>query len=249
MSTEFLYGRRPVVEALRAGRRSIKRLIVDDKLTEKADIVTIIEAAQRAGIPVDAGKRGFLEARAQGGNHQGVVLETSGYPYVDFDTPLELAQQREQAPFILMLDLLQDVQNVGTLLRTAEAVGVHGIYLQDRRSAKVTPAVVSASSGGVEHLNVVIVTNLVNTMKQLKEHDLWFAGLAQGEGAQRYDKANLKGAMGIVVGSEGAGLRRLVHETCDFIVNLPMQGRVESLNASIAGSVILYETWRARGFG
>jgi 23S rRNA (guanosine2251-2'-O)-methyltransferase len=153
-----------------------------------------------------------------------------------------------QPPFLLLLDLLQDVQNVGTLLRTAEAVGVHGVIIQHRRAADITPAVVNASSGAVEHLQIAQVTNLVQTIKTLKDEGVWLVGLDLGDDAVRYDQANLKGPMGLVVGSEGHGLRRLVRETCDFIISLPMQGQIESLNAAVAGSLALYATWQARGF-
>jgi 23S rRNA (guanosine2251-2'-O)-methyltransferase len=177
------------------------------------------------------------------------MLETGEYPYADLPDLLEVASERGQPPFLLLLDLIQDVQNVGTLLRTAEAVGVHGVLIQERRAAGITPAVVNASSGAVEHLFIAQVTNLVSAMGTLKKQgDLWFAGLDTGPDATRYDQAKLKGGIGIVVGGEGKGLRRLVRETCDFIVALPMRGQVESLNAATAGSLALYEAWRARGF-
>jgi 23S rRNA (guanosine2251-2'-O)-methyltransferase len=199
-------------------------------------------------VRVDSAPRGWLDSKTQGANHQGVVLEAAPYPYVALDETFDPAALSGEPPLLLLLDLIQDVQNVGTLLRTAEAVGVHGVVLQERRAAAVTPAVVSASSGAVEHLKVAQVTNLVQAMKTLKEADVWLAGLDQGPDAIRYDQANLRGALGLVVGSEGAGLRRLVRETCDFLIELPMRGQVESLNAAVAGSVALYAAWAARGF-
>jgi 23S rRNA (guanosine2251-2'-O)-methyltransferase len=165
------------------------------------------------------------------------------------DEALALGDQRGEPPFLLLLDLLQDVQNVGALLRVAEAVGMHGIILQERRAAAITPAVVRASSGAVEHLLIAQVTNLVQTMRKLKEAEIWLAGLDMGEGTLRYDQADLRGPLGLVVGNEGEGLRRLVRETCDFTIRLPMRGQIASLNAATAGSVVLYAAWQARGFG
>jgi 23S rRNA (guanosine2251-2'-O)-methyltransferase len=146
----------------------------------------------------------------------------------------------------LILDCLQDPQNLGTLLRTAEVVGVHGIVLPERRSVGVTPAVVSVSSGASEHTRIVQVTNLVRAMKELQERGVWIAGLEAVSGATRVWQADFKGPLALVVGSEGQGLRRLVRETCDYLVELPMRGQINSLNAAVAGSVVLYEAARQR---
>lgn len=243
---EYLYGRRSIVEAMRAGRRSLKRLVVDERLTNKDGIRSLVDLAEAMQLEVGETKRAWLDSKTNKANHQGAVLETSAYTYVPLDTILE--STGDMPPFLLLLDLLQDVQNVGTLLRTAEAVGLDGIIIQERRAASITPAVVNASSGAVEHLQVAQVTNLVRTMEDLKQRDVWFAGLDVGDDAVRLDQANLAGGLGLVVGSEGQGLRRLVRETCDFIVYLPMRGQIESLNAAVAGSVALYAAWQARGF-
>jgi 23S rRNA (guanosine2251-2'-O)-methyltransferase len=148
----------------------------------------------------------------------------------------------------LLLDLLKDPQNVGVLLRVADAVGVHGIILQDRRSVSITPSVVSASAGSAEHLNVVVVTNLVQTMKTLKEEDIWMIGLDLGPNVSPIDRTDLNIALGLVLGSEGEGMRRLVRDTCDLLLTLPMRGQVGSLNVATAGSVALYSAWQARGW-
>lgn len=249
METEFLYGRRPVVEALRAGRRLFRRLVIAERSDDSETLRQATHEATARSVRVEIARRDWLDRQTRGANHQGVVLEAAPYPYVELQDAILCAANRGELPFLLLLDLLQDVQNVGTLLRTAEAVGVHGVILQERRAARITPAVVSASSGAVEHLNVIQVTNLVQAMKTLKQSDVWLAGLDVGEDAVRCDQANLKGALGLVVGSEGEGLRRLVRETCDFIIYLPMRGQVESLNAAVAGSLALYAAWGARGFG
>jgi len=249
MATEYLYGRRAVVEALRAKRRNIRRLIVAQTVDKNETLEAAMSLARENGILAEAGKRERLDGWTRNANHQGIVLEVGAYPYVEIADILEEASRRNEPPFILLLDLLQDVQNVGALLRVAEAVGAHGVILQERRAAEITPAVVNASSGAVEHLRVAQVTNLVQAMKTLKQADVWLAGLDLGEDATRYDQANLRGALGLVVGSEGKGLRRLVRETCDFIISLPMRGQVASLNAATAGSIALYKAWEARGFG
>jgi 23S rRNA (guanosine2251-2'-O)-methyltransferase len=249
MQTEYLYGRRPVLESLRAGRRTLRRLIISESADDSDLIKVATTLAREAGIRVEKVRRNLLDGRIpREANHQGVMLETSEYPYLALPDLLSDSARQGEPPFYLLLDLLQDVQNVGTLLRTAEAVGVHGVIVQERRAAGITPAVVSASSGAVEHLKIAQVTNLVQAMKTLKEQDVWLGGLDVGEDAVRIDQANLRGGLGLVVGSEGEGLRRLVRDTCDFIVALPMRGQIASLNAATAGSIALYAAWQARGF-
>lgn len=247
--SEILFGRNPVYESLRAGRRQPSRLWLAEGVKETEVVADIVHMAGVYGLRIERAPRQKLDEVCEGGNHQGVTLFTSKYPYARVEDMLALAEERSEPPFLLLLDLLQDVQNVGTLTRVAEAVGVHGIVIQERRGAQVTPAVVRASSGAVEHLRVASVTNLVQTMKDLREADVWFAGLEGGPEATPYHKARLDGSIGLVVGSEGEGLRRLVRETCDFLISLPMRGEVASLNAATAGSVALYAAWQARGFG
>jgi 23S rRNA (guanosine2251-2'-O)-methyltransferase len=242
---ETLYGRNAVYEALRARRRQFYRLILADTARAVEVIGDVIGLAEAAGVPVERVPRRQLDWLGEA-HHQGVALEASEYPTVGVDEILALAQQRGEPPFLLLLDLLQDPQNIGSLLRTAEAVGVHGVVMQQRRAAGVTPAVVHASAGAVEHMLVAQVASLVDTMAMLKARGLWLAGLEAARGAQRYDRADLKGPLALVAGSEGEGLRRLVRERCDFLVVLPMAGRVTSLNVAVAGSVVLYEAWRQR---
>ncbi len=248
MSIEWIYGRRAALETLRAERRSLKRLVLAGDPGESGSLAELSARARQAGLRVETVRRQWLDDQTRGANHQGVALEAGEYPYVALDDILSRAAEKNEPPLVLLLDLIQDVQNVGTLLRTAESAGVHGVVIQERRAAQITAAVVSASSGAVEHLLVAQVTNLVQSIKTLKDADVWIAGLDTGDDTTRLDRANLKGALGLVVGSEGSGLRRLVRETCDFLVSLPMKGEVESLNASVAGSIVLYAAWQARGF-
>ncbi len=248
LRSQVLYGRHAVRESLRAGRRKPHKLILAEDV-RKTDIVgQIVFLAEQAGVPVNRTERRNL-ARLGNINHQGVALETSKYPYSALDDILAVAQSRQEARLFLLLDLLQDPQNVGSLLRTAEAVGVHGVVIQRRRAVGITPAVVHASAGAVEHLLVAQVTNLVDAIGRLKAHGVWVTGLEATSDAQWYGQADLTGPLAVVVGSEGDGLRRLVRERCDFLLRLPMLGRVTSLNASVAGSVVLYEALRQRETG
>jgi len=242
---EILYGRHAVCESLQAGRRKPYKLILAEGVRQTDIVGQIVFLAKQAGVPVDRTERRNLD-RLGNINHQGVTLETSEYPYSALENVLALAQSRDEPPLLLLLDLLKDPQNVGSLLRTAEAVGVHGVVIQRRRAVGVTPAVVHASAGAVEHLLVAQVTNLVDTIGRLKTHDVWVTGLEALRNAQSYHQADLSSPLAVVVGSEGDGLRRLVRERCDFLLRLPMLGQVTSLNASIAGSVVLYEAARQR---
>lgn len=245
---DLLYGRRPVYEALRAGRRQVYRLTLAEGVRERGKGTgvagQIVSMARAAGVTVLRSPRRELDRLTP--HHQGIVATASPYPYADLDDILSLSADRDTSPLLLLLDLLQDPQNVGSLLRSAEAVAVHGVVIPRRRAVGVTPAVVSASAGAVEHLQVAQVTNLVRTIDELKRRDLWVAGLQAGPGAQLYHQADLRGPLALVVGSEGQGLRRLVRDKCDLLLQLPMHGRVASLNAAVAGSVALYEVDRQR---
>ncbi|MEL6309947.1 MAG: 23S rRNA (guanosine(2251)-2'-O)-methyltransferase RlmB, partial [Chloroflexota bacterium] len=167
---------------------------------------------------------------------------------VDVQDIIDYAHEKDEKPFILILDLLKDPQNVGSLMRVADAVGIHGIVMQDRRQVSITPSVVSSSSGAVEHMRVAQVTNLVNALRELKDNDVWIVGMDVGPNVPALDKQDLNMALGLVMGSEGEGMRRLVRDTCDFLVTLPMRGQVGSLNVATAGSIALYSAWQARGW-
>lgn len=243
---EYLYGRWPVLESLRAGRRQFQQLLLAEGVDERSIVDTIEDAAHQRGVDVRRVPRRVVDDLSKNANNQGVALRVGSYPYVDLDSVLQTAADRGESPFLLVLDLLKDPQNVGALLRVADSVGVHGVLLQERRGVDVTPAVVSASSGAVEHLNVVIVTNLVTAMRRLKDEGLWLVGLDIGPGTLTLDGADLNRPIALVMGSEGEGLRRLVRETCDLRVTLPMRGHVRSLNVATAGSIALYAAWQAR---
>ena len=240
-----LYGRNAVREALRAGRRKLRRLLLAEGVRETG-VAELLALAEDAGLRVTTLPRAALDDLSGGANHQGVALEAGPYPYSDLDAILALAAQRDEQPLLLLLDHLQDPQNVGTLLRTAEVVAVHGVVLPDRRAASVTPAVVNASSGAVEHLLISQTTSLVQTIEELKQRGVWVAGLEDDPRAVPFDTQRADMPLALAVGAEGPGLGRLVRERCDFLLRLPMAGRIASLNASVAGSIALYALWRAR---
>ena len=246
--TQYLYGRWPVLESLRAGRRSFQQLLVAEGIEEKDVIETLLAVARQRGVNARRVPRRVIDDLSKDANHQGVALRASDYPYVELDDILNAAREREESPFLLILDLLKDPQNVGAMLRVADSVGAHGILLQERRGVDVTPAVVSASSGAVEHLRVSVVTNLVTAMRRLKEEGVWLVGLDIGPDTMTLDQADLNRPLALVLGSEGEGLRRLVRETCDLRITLPMRGHVHSLNVATAGSIALYAAWQARGW-
>jgi len=242
----ILYGRNAVWEALRAGRRRFYKLVLAEGVRESGIVAEIADLARRRQIPLQRVERRQLDEISS--NHQGVAAEVSPYPYVDWEEILAEIERGQEMPLLLLLDCLQDPQNLGALLRTAEIVGVQGVVLPKRRAVGVTPAVVNASAGAVEHLRVARVTNLVRAMEELKGRDIWIVGLENVPQAQPYYQADLNLPLALVVGSEGRGMRRLVREKCDLLIKLPMRGRISSLNAAVAGSIALYEAWRQRGF-
>jgi 23S rRNA (guanosine2251-2'-O)-methyltransferase len=244
--TELLYGRNAVREALRARRRRCKRLLVAAASHRGNILDDITTLARQARVPVETIERHLLDKRLRSVNHQGVLLETNAYPYADLDDCLSSPNKRNEPALLLLLDHIQDPQNLGTLLRTAEVVGVHGVVLPGRRAVGVTPAVVNASSGATEHLPIVMVSNLAQTIAQIQETGVWVAGVEDDPRATAYDQTDLVLPLGLVVGAEGPGLARLTRERCDFLVRLPMRGAITSLNAAVAGSIVLYHAWRQR---
>lgn len=242
---EWLYGRNAVIESLRARRRQFFRLRLAQGTEEKGRIGEILQIASGFRLPVERVPRSILDSLASG--HQGVAVEASSYPYSALADVLASAARRGEAPFVLILDVLQDPQNLGTLLRTGEAVGIHGVLLPFRHTATVTPAVVNSSSGATEHLLVVQV-NLAQAIQQLKEENIWVIGLDAGLDAQPVPEVRLDGPLALVIGGEGSGMRNLVRQSCDVLMRLPMRGMVASLNAAAAGSVALYLAWQQRGF-
>jgi len=245
---EILYGRNAVRETLRAGRRKIYKLILAQGTKETGIVADIATLAGKSGVAIQRVERRQLD-RIGDFKHHGVAAEAAPYPYVELEEILAEADQGQEMPLLLMLDSLQDPQNFGSLLRTAEIIGVHGVVIPKRRAVGITPAVVSSSAGATEHLLVARVTNLVRTMEELKNKGLWIVGLEDVPQAPPYYQSDLTLPLVLVVGSEGRGMGRLVRETCDILIRLPMRGKISSLNVAVAGSIALYEVWRQRGMG
>lgn len=238
---EWIAGRNPVMEVMQAKRRQVFRLLIASGVEERGRISEILRVAADSKIPVERVARERLDRL--GDNPQGVAAEVSAYPYVELFDILDLSHGRNEPLFVLALDVIQNPQNLGTLLRTAEAAGVHGVIIPQHRAAEVTPAVVSASAGASEHM-LITRGNITRSLEQLKEAGAWVVGLEEGGGSPSV--IPLTGPIVVVVGNEGEGMRALVRQHCDFILSLPMRGRIESLNAAVAGSIVLYQVLLAR---
>lgn len=235
-------GKNAIFEAFNAGR-GIKKLFVlngikDDKVNG------LINDVKRTGTIVKFMDRDELDKMAETKSHQGIIAEVEDYKYVEVSDILEYARTKEEDPFIILLDEIEDPHNFGAIIRSAECVGAHGIIIKNRNQAMVTATVVSASAGASEYMKIARVNNLSKTIEELKQDGLWFA-CADMDGTPM-TKTNLKGSIGLVVGNEGSGVSRLVKEKCDFIVKIPMKGHIDSLNVSVATGVLLYEINRQR---
>lgn len=242
--TEILTGSHAVLEALRAGRRSLRRVWL--ARAERGGASDIIQcAARERGVPVEVRPRADLDRLARGTPHQGVLVEAGPFAYARPEEILAAARRGGEAPLLIVLDGIQDPQNLGAILRTAEAAGAHGLILPRDRAAGVTPAVVRASAGAAEHVRVARVTNLAAFLERVKEEGLWVVG-ADPEGGQLLYRADLRGPLALVIGAEGRGLRPLVRSRCDVHVRIPLAGRVASLNASCAAAVCMFEVLRQR---
>jgi len=241
---EFIYSRNAVYETLRAKRRDIFKIELADNVQIKGKLAEIMALASQRKIQVLKAPRTQLDKIHE--NNQGIIAEVSKYPYADLLDILERARKQNEQPFVLLLDSLNDPQNFGTLIRTAEAIGVHGVVIPLAHTVEVTPAVVNASSGASEHM-LIAQCNLSQAMDVLKEENIWVVGLDQnGETIGDKTQRHLMGAVALVVGSEGEGIRQLTRAKCDIVLKLPMRGQIESLNAAVAGSVALYLAYLAR---
>lgn len=243
MNREWIYGRQAVREVLRAGRRPVFFLRLAKGAREQGALAEILDLARKQKVRIDVTETDALDRL--GGNHQGVAVQTDEYPLVPVEEVLSRCEQAGPDALLLMLDQIQDPQNLASLLRTAEAAGVQGVIIPLRRAAGITPAVVNASAGAVEHLSIA-QCNLAQSIDEVKRRGIWVAGLDADPSAQSMLAADLTGPLALVVGSEGEGLRELVRKSCDRLLRLPMQGKIESLNAAAAGSIALYLILRQR---
>ena len=236
----IIVGRNPVTEALRSGRE-IDKLMVS---SEEGSMKKILAKAKERRIPVMKVEKSAIDRIAEGKAHQGVAAYVSAYAYAELEDIFRIAEERGEDPFIIILDNLEDPHNLGAIMRTAECAGAHGIIIPKRRACGLTEVVAKASAGAIEYMPCVKVTNIAQTIEELKERGIWVAACDMG--GQEYYKANLKGKLAVVIGSEGFGISRLVKEKCDFVVSMPMVGRITSLNASNAAAVIIYEVRKQR---
>ena len=236
----IIVGRNPVTEALRSGRE-IDKLMVS---SEEGSMKKILALAKERRIPVMKVEKSAIDRIAEGKAHQGVAAYVSAYAYAELEDIFRVAEERGEDPFIIILDNLEDPHNLGAIMRTAECAGAHGIIIPKRRACGLTEVVAKASAGAIEYMPCVKVTNIVQTIEELKERGIWVAACDMG--GTEYYKADLKGKLAVVIGSEGFGISRLVKEKCDFVVSMPMVGRITSLNASNAAAVIIYEVRKQR---
>lgn len=243
MSEELIVGRNSVIEALRSGR-SMNKLFIQDGI-KGGSIGEIIAMAKESGIIVEYIKTEKLNQLAGGLRHQGVAAMAAPVRFYELDEVLDRAKEKGEEPFLLLLDEMQDPQNVGAIIRTADAAGVHGVLMPKRRSCPLNAVVAKVSAGAIEYVPVVSIGNIVQTLKELKEKGLWVIG-ADMDGEVDYFSGNLKGPIVLVIGAEGTGLGRLVKDNCDVLVKIPMRGGVSSLNAAAAGAVLLFEIVRQR---
>ena len=236
----LLSGRNPIREALKSGRDIEKLLVARGELSGSAR--EIVQMAKEKRVPVQEVDRARLDAITP--NHQGMLAFASAYQYSTVEAMLELAEERGEEPFLILLDGLTDPHNLGAIIRTAECAGAHGVIVQERRAVGLTPAAVKASAGAVEYLPVARVTNLANTLEVLKAKNIWaYAADMDGED---YAKTDFSGGVALVIGAEGEGVGRRVLEACDKIVSLPIKGKLDSLNASVAAGVLMYAVMRQR---
>ena len=236
-------GRNSVIELLESGRDINKIFIQSGE--KHGSINKIIAMAREKKVIIKEIDKNKMKQMAQTDNYQGVIAIVPPFEYCDIDDILLEAKSRQEEPFVVILDGIEDVHNLGSIIRTAETAGVHGIIIPKRRAASVNSIVSKVSAGAVEYMKIARVNNLTDTIKYLKEQGLWICGTDM-DTKQEYDKQDYTGPMGIVIGSEGFGMSRLVKENCDFLVKIPMMGRITSLNASVSAGIVIYEAVKQR---
>lgn len=242
MSQDFIMGKNPVIEALKSGRDINKIFIAEG--SQGGQMQQVIGMAKAANVFLQFVPKKKLDQMAEG-NHQGVIAQVAAYQYAEIEDLFHTAEQRNEAPFFLLLDEIEDPHNLGSIMRTADAVGAHGIIIPKRRAVGLTATVAKASTGAIEHIPVVRVTNMARAIDDLKERGVWIAG-TDAKGSEDYRRFDGTLPLGLVIGSEGKGIGRLIREKCDFLIHLPMAGHVTSLNASVAAALLMYEVYRKR---
>ena len=243
MDTDYIEGRNSVLELLRSGK-DINKLYIQkgEKHGSINDIITLAKERRIVIVEVDKQK---LDQMSETHNHQGVIANIPPYEYVDVEDILAYAKEKGESPFIVMLDEIEDPHNLGSIIRTAECCGVHGVIIPKRRAASVNSTVSKTSAGAVEYMRIARVNNLNDTIRFLKENDVWIYG-TEMEGAVEYNKQDYSGGCCLVIGNEGQGMERMVKENCDVLVKIPMSGKINSLNASVSAGIVMYEIYNQR---
>ena len=239
---DYIMGKNPVMEALKSERDINKILIAEG--SQRGQMQQITQLAKELNVLVQYVPKKKLDGMVEG-NHQGVLAQVAAYQYSELDDLFHLAAERNEAPFFLILDEIEDPHNLGSIMRTADATGAHGIIIPKRRAVGLTATVAKASTGAIEHIPVVRVTNLARTIDELKEKGIWIAG-TDAKGKEDYRQFDGTMPLGLVIGSEGKGMGRLIRDKCDFLIRMPMAGHVTSLNASVAAAILMYEVYRRR---
>ncbi|MCM3218009.1 23S rRNA (guanosine(2251)-2'-O)-methyltransferase RlmB [Niallia taxi] len=242
MDNDYIVGKNAVIEALKSERDVNKILIAEG--SQKGQMQTVIGLAKSENVLVQFVPKKKLDTLVDA-NHQGVVAQVAAYQYAEIDDLFALAEKRNEAPFFMLLDEIEDPHNLGSIMRTADAVGAHGIIIPRRRAVGLTATVAKASTGAIEHIPVVRVTNMARAIDELKERGVWIAG-TDAKGKEDYRQFDGTMPLGLVIGSEGKGMGRLIRDKCDFLIQLPMAGAVTSLNASVAAALLMYEVYRKR---
>ncbi len=243
MNNDIIYGRNPIISALEANH-TMDKILIQDGLRH-SQIGYIRNLAKERGIVYQFVDKHKLDKMTDGENHQGVVALAAAHAYTDLRVILDAAKASDRPPFLVIADGITDPHNLGSIIRTANAAGAHGVIIPKNRSVSLSSVVAKVSAGAIEHMPVARVTNIAQTIELLKKEGLWIVGTAL-EGTQLCYECDMTGAIGIVIGSEGEGMSRIVREHCDFLVKIPMLGQTESLNASVAAGVLLYEAVRQR---
>jgi 23S rRNA (guanosine2251-2'-O)-methyltransferase len=245
--SEKIYGRKPVLEAMRSGNRAISRVYLMQG--SRDGILNQIEAHAKAkGITITLETRHRMDTMAGNDKHQGAIAVAEDYKYSDLQDLLDIAKNRNEPAFILLLDEIEDPHNLGAIIRSADAAGVHGVVIPKNRAVEINATVIKTSAGAAEHVQTVKVTNINDTIRKLKEANVWVVG-ADGEAEKNFFEYDFRQPVALVIGNEGKGIRRLVKENCDELVKIPMAGKMSSLNASVASALLLFEVTRQRKWG
>ena len=241
---EIIEGRNPVIEALKSGR-PISKILLDKNVKSMGPIIHILEIARLRNIQVDFVEKQFIDKQYAGGVNQGVIAFASAKEYVDLDDLLDISKKKGEPALYLILDGIEDPHNLGAIIRTADATGIHGVIIRERRAVGLTPAVAKASAGAVEYVPIARVTNISQTIISLQKNNVWVVGIDM-VGETNYTKVDYRSPTAIVIGGEGKGLSELVGKRCDYLASIPMKGQIGSLNASVAAAVVMYEALRQR---